>query len=100
VLLDDDTDILVHKMVLAELLLGGLKKDSAEVEALLTQEHATEVTGVEVIHFITEKNITNKGVGYVDCCLMASCLLDDAAILTFDNKLKCLAEEFAVPVIR
>jgi len=96
VLLNEGTHILVHTLVIAELVLGGVKADSDIISLIKTQTTVKEATNAEVLTFILSNNIHNKGVGYVDCSLLSSCKLDDAAILTFDKSLLELAIELGV----
>ena len=91
ILLDEGTVLLTHSSVIAELMLGGIKSGSEVLVLLNKQEKAIEATSSELLIFIEKYNIIGKGVGIVDCGLLMSCLLSDAALLTYDKKLRELA---------
>ena len=96
ILLDEDTVLLVHPLVVAELMLGGIKSGSEVLVLLKKQERAIEATSSELLLFIEKNSIYGKGVGIVDCGLLMSCLLSDATILTYDKKLRELAGSLGI----
>ena len=95
VLLDETIEVLSHRMVIAELMLGGISSESEAMDAIKTLTTAKEATSSEVMAFIEANGIFNKGVGFGDCSILASCILSDAAILTFDKNLMELAKELS-----
>ena len=97
-LTDEKDDILVHTMIICELMLGGIKRDSELMVLFESQDKAVEASIEEVIAFVENNSVFGRGVGYVDCCLLASCILSDAAILTLDRKLEELARELGIEV--
>ena len=98
VLTDEKDDILVHSMIICELMLGGVKKDSELMVLFESQDKAVEASSEETIAFVENNAIFGRGIGYVDSCLLASCILSDAAILTLDKKLEELARELGIEV--
>lgn len=48
---------------------------------------ATQVEHEEVMHFIENKQLMGKGIGYVDVHLIASAVLTDVPIWTLDKTL-------------
>lgn len=98
-LLDEDGAILTHPAVVSELVLGGL---SSHHETLMRRlPSAPEVSNEEVMALIRHRRLARRGVGWVDCHLLASALVAAAALWSADTKLSELAEDlgvaFAVP---
>jgi predicted nucleic acid-binding protein len=93
-LLDDDQVILIHPCVTAELVLGGL---SAGEERLLNRlPAATEVARSEVLDFIRARRLARRGIGWVDARLLASALVDTAALWAIDGPLQVVARELRI----
>jgi predicted nucleic acid-binding protein len=92
------TKIYNHPMVFAELCLGGLTQEHEVYQRLIKFPTAPIATFKELIIFIEENKLKNKGIGYVDANLIASCLLHKShlMLITRDKKLKRIAEEFGV----
>ena len=97
-LTEEKDDILIHPIIICELMLGGIKKTSELMMLFESQDRSVEVSSDEAIVFVENNSVSGRGIGYVDCCLLASCVLSDAAILTLDKKLEELARELDVKV--
>lgn len=88
-LLDSHEPIFVHRAVLGELVLGGL---SSREEALLgALPAAMEAEPAEVLQLIRQRRLARRGVGWVDCHLLASALLSEAMLWSFDRPLSSAA---------
>ena len=89
---DEDTELVTHPMVIAELALGGLASDSEVMENLSMLRQIRTVSDSELMEFIDMRDIRGKGIGYVDANLLASCVLERVELLTFDRKLNNLTK--------
>ena len=98
VLLSEGTVVLSHSMVFGELMLGGVKRDTEVFTLLQEVPKATEPNREEALLFI-EGSATNKGVGYVDSCILASCILSNAALMTRDENMIKLAGELNISLL-
>jgi len=93
-LLDEEGLVLVHPAVIGELVLGGL---SAREELLLQRlPSAPEVSSPELQAFIRFRKLARRGVGWVDCQLLASALLASASLWSFDHELAAAAADLKI----
>ena len=84
-LLDQDDAVLCHPAVLGELVLGGL---SSREEALLARLPASpEIDSREVLSLVRARKLARRGIGWVDCQLLASALVAGAVVWSLDRKL-------------
>jgi predicted nucleic acid-binding protein len=85
-----DNRVLLHSLVYAELVLGGIRQN-AEANGLLTLlRRPVEATYDETLEFIQMKRLAGRGVGWVDACLLASARLSGCGLLTEDRAVKQL----------
>jgi predicted nucleic acid-binding protein len=93
-LLDEDGAVLVHPAVLGELVLAGL---STREEALfLKLPRAPEVSSLELLAFVHDRGLARRGIGWVDCHLLASALLAPASLWSLDRGLSAAASTFKI----
>jgi len=91
-LFDDTTvTIVTHPLVITELVLGGLKEDDSKYHQLNQQIKLAVLEDSDLMEFIFANDLLGKGVGYVDCSLVASCVNAGARLVTFDKKLAVVA---------
>jgi predicted nucleic acid-binding protein len=89
---DESVTIVLHPLIIAELTLGGISQSDPEYHWLDQQEKLTEVSSAAILELIATEGLSGKGVGYVDCGLVASCIADDASLVTLDKKLAEVAK--------
>lgn len=93
-LLDEDDAILCHSAVIGELVLGGL---SRREEALLHRlPESPEVPSSEVLALVRTRRLARKGIGWVDCQLLASALVSGATLWSLDRTLAEAAAALSV----
>lgn len=86
-LLEND-QVLTHPFVVGELAFGNLNQRKIVLEALGALPKATMATDAEVLHFIDEKVLFGRGIGYVDAHLLAATqLYSGARLWTRDKRL-------------
>jgi predicted nucleic acid-binding protein len=84
-LLDQDDGLVCYPAVLGELLLGGL---SPSAEALIRRLPTLgEISGAQTLAFIQLHGLAPKGVGWVDCQLLACARNAGARLWTLDKNL-------------
>ena len=93
----DTNDVLLHPWVLGELLLGGLgPRRERVIEDLRRLPEAPRVSDQDVLELVLARGLAGKGVGWVDSQLLASALVADCAIWTFDGNLAKVADELGI----
>ena len=96
--LDERTVLVSHPMVLAELALGGVAANSEVMKHLKELRGLSAVSHLELMEFIEKRGLRGRGIGYVDANLLASCLLNQAELLSFDHKLNNTASIIEVSI--
>lgn len=95
-LLEDDR-VLLHPWVHGELLLGGLGREGEEwLQDFPLLPAAPLVPDGEVFQLLHARRLTGRGIGWVDAQLVASALVANARLWTFDRKLAAVADELAI----
>lgn len=93
-LLDEEGAVLAHPAVVGELVLGGL---SVREELLFARLPAvSEVSSRELLDFVRHRKLQRRGVGWVDCQLLASALIAQAKLWSLDRRLAEVAAELGV----
>lgn len=93
-LLDQDDGVLSHPAVIGELVLGGL---AVREEALLRRlPAAAEIASPDMLAFVRTRKLVRKGIGWVDCQLLASSLVVGARLWSLDRQLASAAGEVGV----
>jgi predicted nucleic acid-binding protein len=93
-LLDEDDRVVCHPAVVGELVLGGLSKRDEALMARLPR--VAELTSNEVLALIRAHKLTRKGVGWVDCQLLGSALLESCSLWSLDRALASAAAALRV----
>ena len=86
-----DGDVICHPLIIGELACGNLKNRSEILSLLESLPMATQVEHDEVMQFIENYHLMEKGLGYIDMHLLASALLSKISLWTFDKKLNRVA---------
>ena len=78
-------DVVLHDYVIGEISLGGIQRDKL---AMLGQmRRCTVASHDEVMHLIDQRGLVGRGLGYVDCHLLAAALTDHLQLWTLDKVL-------------
>ena len=80
-----DNEVILHSLVELELALGGLKPEIAELLQVLPR--CESIADSTLLKFIAVRKLAGKGVGYVDCQILAACLANGYHLWTMDRKL-------------
>ena len=85
-----------HPFIIGELACGGIK-NRYEIITLLNDLPSTDLLDhSDIMEFIENRKIMNKGIGYIDVHLLGSALVSDTPIWTFDKALSKIAFQLSV----
>ena len=85
-----------HPYIIGELACGGIK-NRHEIISLLTDLPSTEILDhSDIMEFIENRKIMNKGIGYIDVHLLGSALVSDTPLWTFDKALRKVAIQLSI----
>ena len=85
-----------HPFIIGEIACGGIK-NRHEIIDLLNDLPSTELLDhPDIMEFIENRKIMNKGIGYIDVHLLGSALVSDTPIWTFDKALSKMAFQLSV----
>ncbi len=83
-----------HPFIIGELACGNL---GTEILMLLQALPSTPIVEtIEVLEFIENNSLMGRGLGYVDIHLLASAIIDNVVLWTFDRRLNQAAIELCV----
>lgn len=94
-LLSENT-VLIHSTVIGELSCGNFKNRHQTLRDLKVLPRADEADFEEVIELIESRRLYGKGLGLNDVRLLASALLSDVQLLSFDKAVNRAAKELGV----
>lgn len=83
--------VFCHPFVIGELACGTLKNRVEILSLLQALDQAEPAEHNEVMHFIDQKKLMGRGLGYVDMHLLASALLTGVQLWTLDKRLAAVA---------
>lgn len=93
----EEDQVLLHPWVYGELLLGGIGASQETILQDLRQlPGAPLVRHEDVLHLVRARRLAGRGIGWVDAQLLASALVANARLWTFDRKLAAVAGELEV----
>ena len=91
-------DALLHSWVLGELSLGNLGAGRDAITADLAQlPAAPRVAEDEVLELVRGRQLSGRGIGWVDAQLLASALVAPCNLWTFDHALAEVASSVGLP---
>ena len=85
--------VLVHPWVVGELACSQLRARVQILRLLADLPQASVATTNEVLHLLDSRQLIDRGIGYLDAQLLASCLLESARLWTRDQELRTVAAE-------
>ncbi len=89
----DQGSVCCHRFVIGELACGTLRNRDELLDLLRALPEAQLAEHEEVLNFIGERKLVGRGMGWVDVHLLASALLENCKMWTFDKALKAAATE-------
>jgi predicted nucleic acid-binding protein len=89
----DAGDVVMHPFVIGELALGYVPKIAEMIDDLETIPKATVANTDEVLKFISDRKLSEFGIGYVDAHLLAAAALaPETFVWTRDKRLHAAAQ--------
>jgi predicted nucleic acid-binding protein len=86
-------EVLCHPFIIGELACGSIAKRTEVLDLLKALPQAAIAEHDEVMHFLHEKRLYGRGLGWMDLHLLASASLSKVRLWTTDRPLKRAAEE-------
>ena len=90
--------IVMHPFVLGEVSLGNLSQRPFTLAYLQRLPKPAVASDDEVQMLIEQRSIFERGIGFVDCHLLAASLLNSMRLWTRDKRLKTIADEMEISV--
>jgi len=84
----DQGEVMCHPYIIGELACGNLNNRLEILSLLKTLPTALQPEHEEVMQFIENNSLMEKGLGYIDIHLLASAILSRVPLWTLDKKLK------------
>jgi len=89
--------VCIHPHIIGELALGSLRERKKILGLLNNLPKATVATDAEVMTLIENRQLFSRGIGFVDCHLIASTLLSNGVqFWTRDKRLAAIAQELEI----
>lgn len=89
-------EVVCHPFIIGELACGWLKNRREILSLMRTLPTTRGAEGEEILRFIETNNLMGMGIGLVDVHLLASALLTDIPLWTYDRRLQITAQELGV----
>jgi hypothetical protein len=106
---DSDTELIeqlnigfvtCHPFIIGELACGNLGNRDELLMLFQTLPSAPVVEPAEILNFIENKSLMGRGLGYVDIHLLASAILGNVVLWTYDRRLHEAAMALNVAYMR
>jgi hypothetical protein len=80
-----DGKVVVHPFIVGELACGNLRNRKEILHLLSELPQATIADHNEVLNLVESNKLYGTGIGWIDAHLIASALLSNVTILSYDN---------------
>jgi len=87
----NEGNVFCHPFIIGELACGNLKKRTQILSLLHDLPQSSTITHDEVLLFIEKNGLMGKDLGHIDVCILASAIMADLHLWTYDNKLNHIA---------
>ena len=94
----DEEQVLCHPFVVGELACGALHNRQEVLGLLSSLPQAQLVEHEEVLHLLERRRLHGRGLGWIDAHLLASAILTECTLWTFDKPLGRAAAALAISV--
>ena len=89
-------NVATHEFIIGELSCGNIKNRESFFEMIKKLPAVESVLFNEIIFFINKHKLYGKGLGLIDCHILASVYLHNFKLWTKDKKLNQQAEELFI----
>lgn len=93
-LLDDE--VATHPFVVGELACGTMRHREEKLQLLSALPHTTVAADNDVLTLIERRQLMGRGLGFTDCHMLASALIDGIPLWTLDRALERSARALLV----
>ena len=83
----ENGQVMVHPLIVGELSCGNISKRSNFLSLINELPQVKESSHEEVMHFIENKKLFGKGVGFIDLHILSSAILSNVPLWTGDKRL-------------
>ncbi len=90
------TQVLTHPFVIGEIACGLFPRRSEVLQLLATLPSAMLLGQVELLSFIDRHALAGRGIGFVDCHLLASAMVAGSGLWTRNKSLAAAAASLGV----
>jgi len=94
----NDGEVVCHPFIVGELACGNLKNRDEILTYLQSLPIAILAEDEEVLQFIKNNQLMGKGLGYIDVHLIASAVLTEVHLWTFDKILDKFAKKIGINI--
>jgi len=92
----NNCNVATHEYIIGEIACGTLKNRAKIISYLNALPMATPAKHDEVMYFIENHCLMEKGLGYIDMHLLAAAFLSNIPLWTFDKKMSEIASSLEV----
>jgi len=89
-------EVVCHPFIVGELACGNLKNRHEILTYLQSLPMTILAEDEEVLKFIENNQLIGKGLGYIDIHLIASAVLTDVPLWTFDKTLDKITKKISI----
>jgi predicted nucleic acid-binding protein len=88
--------IAMHPLVKGEIAMGNFKARDAVLRGFEALPPVARATDGEVMHLIEKHKLFGRGIGFVDCHLLASARISGLKLWSKDKRLHSAAKELGI----
>lgn len=88
--------VFTHPFVRGELACGNLRKRTSILSDLAALPAATRASDDEAMHLLENRNLSGRGLGWIDVHLLASALISHCRLWTLDKRLSTAASQLGL----
>jgi predicted nucleic acid-binding protein len=92
----NDGEVMCHPFVVGELACGNIRNRTEILSLIQVLPLVTEAKHEEVLQFIEQNRLMEKGLGYIDVHLCASAVLTGVPMWTYDRRLNQTNESLGI----
>lgn len=92
----EDGRVHCHPFVIGELACGNLPRRDEILDLLSRLPSADVVDHYEAFTLLSRRHLAGKGIGWIDVHLLASALVSNVSLWTFDQRLSAAARQLRV----
>lgn len=92
----DNGDVLCHPFIIGEIACGTMKNRVEVLELLRSLPEALVADHAEVMQFLHDKELSGRGLGWIDLHLLASASLSRATLWTVDRALQRAVDQIQI----